>query len=352
MPTSGLPGVTGGPARGVPRRQLLLAGAASLVATPALAAARPPRIFHVMSYHSPWRWTDGQWQGFRDALALPEAEVRVFQMNAKVASGAEQKEAAGRTARALIDTWQPDLLYASDDEAQEHVGRHYAGGRMPVVFSGVNKAPAAHGYEGAANVAGVLEHEHALESVRLVQSLAPRVRRFAAVFDDAPLWPSVRQRMQARLAGEPGVEFVAWDTIRTFAEYKRRLAEYQGEVDALALIGIFNFKDGEGRNVPYQDVQRYTVEASRLPDFSFWIDRIHYGTLAAVTVSEREQGLAAGRIARAILVERRSPASLAITPTLKGLPAISLARARRLGLQVKSSQLLSATVLNRFEWDR
>jgi ABC-type uncharacterized transport system substrate-binding protein len=57
-------------------------------------------------------------------------------------------------------------------------------------------------------------------------------------------------------------------------------------------------------------VLKWTAANSRLPDFGFWIDRVHYGTLAAMTVSEREQGLAAGRLARAILIERKSPSKL------------------------------------------
>jgi ABC-type uncharacterized transport system substrate-binding protein len=53
--------------------------------------------------------------------------------------------------------------------------------------------------------------------------------------------------------------------------------------------------------VPYQAVQRWVAEHSLLPDASFWIDRVHHGTLVSMTVSELEQGRAAGRLARAIL---------------------------------------------------
>ena len=94
------------------------------------------------------------------------------------------------------------------------------------------------------------------------------------------------------------------------------------------------------------------MENSRLPDFAFWIDRVYFGTLCAVTVSEREQGRAAGRLARAILVERRKPSSLSMEPTRKGVPVISLARARKLGIRLDSSVLLSAELIQRFEWDQ
>ena len=70
-----------------------------------------------------------------------------------------------------------------------------------------------------------------------------------------------------------------------------------------------------------------------------------------MTVSAYEQGLAAGKIARGILVEGRSPSSFPMEPTAKGEPVVSLARARELGIQVESDILLTAGVVQKFEWE-
>lgn len=326
----------------------------TLAVLPLLAHAQPQRpfkILHVMSYHSPWRWTDGQLEGFKEALAGVPLEVRVFQMDTKRYSEPADKERRGREARALIDSWKPDMLYTTDDDAQQYVARHYVGLALPVVFSGVNADPATYGFAGAPNIAGVLEQEHFLESVKLLRSIVPRVRRLAVVLDGAPMWHPVLERMRRAAAGAD-FEVVYWDTLQTWAEYQARIAHYQDKVDAIALIGIFNFKDANGMNVAYQEVLRWTAEHSRLPDLSFWVDRVHYGTLASVTVSEHEQGLAAGRLARAILVDRTPPAALAMRPTVKGIPVMSLARATRLGVKVDSGVLLSSEVVTAFEWDK
>jgi len=198
----------------------------------------------------------------------------------------------------------------------------------------------------------VLEQEHFVESVRLLQAVAPGAKRIVAVFDDAQMWEPVIGRMRERVSQLPGVEIVALDTIRTWDEFQKKMKDYPSKADAIALIGIFNFKDAKGKNVPYQEVLKWTAENSTLPDLGFWVDRVYFGTLAAVTVSEREQGLAAGRIARQILVEGRSPSSFEMKPTVKGIPVINLARANKLGLKVKSGVLLSAEVIDKFEWDK
>jgi ABC-type uncharacterized transport system substrate-binding protein len=332
-------------------------GACALLATSVLAVVTPApatsfKILHIMSYHSPWRWTDGQFQGFKEGMQGVNVEYKVFQMDANRANSLREKSAKGDQARALIESWQPDLVYTSDDEAQEFVARRYVGKALPFVFSGVNKSPDSYGFVGSPNVTGVLEVEQFVESVRLLQSVSPGIARIAVVSDDQPMWHAVRQRMRDRLPQLPGTTIVAMDTVQTFAEFKTKVREYQGSADAIALLGVFGFKDDNGRNVPYRDVMKWTVENSWIPDLGFWVDRVHHGSLAAVTVSEREQGLVAGRMARAILTEGRSPSSIPMVTTLKGMPVISLARARKLGINVKSGLLLSADVVERFEWDK
>lgn len=311
----------------------------------------PIRVLHVMSYHTPWRWTEGQLEGFKAGLGDVKAEYKVFELDTKRHSGSAQKDERGRAARALVEQWAPHLIYTTDDDAQELVTRHYLNTPIVQIFSGVNKAPAEYGFDKADNVTGVVEHEHFAESVQLLKRVAPGVKRLVVVLDDAPMWAPVAERMKAAKL-PPDVRIVAWETIRTYDEYKQRIAAYPEMADAIALVGIFNFKDATGRNVPYQDVLRWTAENSRLPDLGFWIDRVHHGTLVAVTVSEREQGLAAGRLARQVLVNRKSPRELPIMPTTKGTPVISLARASKLGIRVHSDLLLSSQVITRFEWDK
>lgn len=335
---------------------LVAVALATTAAAATVAAAEPParplRVLHVMSYHSPWRWTDGQLAGFKETLALPGTEYRVFAMDTKRKSAPAEIAASGAAARAIVESWKPDLIYTSDDDAQVHVTAHYLDRPVKQVFSGVNKSPATYGFDRAKNVTGVLEEEHFVESVRLLKSIAPSIKRLAVVLDEAPMWGAVGARMRARLPELQDVEIVAWDTFRTFADYQAKIAAYPRTVDGIVLLGIFNFKGDDGRDVPYEKVLRWTAENSRLPDVGFWVDRVHFGTLAAVTVSEREQGLAAGRLARAILVEGKSPDSLPISPTRKGLPVVSVRRAKDLGIRIPSKLLLAAEVVKDYEWEK
>lgn len=278
-------------------------------ALPAVRAADAPRLLHVMSFESLWRWTDGQLAGFRQGLDMPQAQWQVFQMDVKRHRSPAEKAARGRLAREAVEAFRPDLLYLSDDDAVAEVAVPYAGSRMPIVFSGVNRTLLEHGLEGAPNITGVLEREHVAESLRLLRAVVPGARRLAMVSDPSAYW------------------------------------------DAWIGHSVFALPRADGTAVPYPDLARWVVQHTRLPDISFWIDRVHHGTLLSVTVSEHEQGLAAGRLASAILRDGRSPASLPVRPTSHGRPAVNLARARQLGIGVRSTQLLASEVVRQLAWD-
>ncbi len=311
------------------------------------------KILHIMSYHSPWEWTDGQLNGFKSALKDVDVEYKVVQMDTKNHSDEEWKLKVAEEAKEVIDTWQPDLVYTTDDDVQKYVVEDYVDKDIPFVFSAVNADPAQYGFVGSKNVTGVIEHQHFVESVELLKKIDPSIQKIAIVVDDSPFWVGVTEtmRQEERLLPDD-VEVVSYDLILTFDEYKQKVEEYQTTVDAIAMLGVFNFKDENGENVPFQEVLKWTSENSTLPDFSFWEDRISHGTLGSVTVSSYEQGLAAGEIAREILVNGKSPSEIPMEPTEKGEPVINLARAKALGFDIDSDILLTAKVIQDYSWEK
>lgn len=313
------------------------------------AQAAAFRILHVMSYHASWEWNRDQFGAFKAALGDLDVEYRVVELDAK-RLGKEELQARANEAIELIRHWKPHLVYTNDDIAQEYVTTKFLNTGIPFVYSAVNKAPRNYGFDTASNVTGVLEHEHFAATLNLLRMIRPGIRRIAVVTDQDPTWQGVLMRMREQLNGLE-VTVVEWVQPRTFDEYKHKVRELQDKVDALALLGIFNFATSSGY-ADYEEVLRWTAEHSRLPDFSFWSTRVERGTLGAVTVSGIEQGRQAGLIARRILVDKVPPDRIPAQPTTKGHPMVSLARARALGIAVPSSVLLSSEVVTGYAWDK
>lgn len=329
-----------------------------LLISPPAATANPRadktfRILHIMSFNSPYRWTDGQLDGFKAGLGKDvSASYRIFQLDTKRQSSQAEQEGNGRKARELIRTWKPDLVFTSDDDAISLVTRYFVNATTPFVFCGVNLSARDHGIQGASNITGVLEREHILETIHLVQALKPGVRRIQVFSDNASYWPQVIGRVRSIAGKHREFELVGIDQPEFFSDFQKMVLSNPNHADAYMILGNFNFKDGEGKNVPYSVLQRWLAENSRIPDMSFWDDRMLHGTMAGVTVSAFEQGLAAGRRAREILIHHKSPGTLPITATTKGVPVINLERARQLGIMPQTTQLLSTQVVTRYIWEK
>lgn len=334
---------------------VLMATCFMFVNTPKAVGRKAPgatRILHIMSYHLPWVWNEDQLNGFKHGLNLPDADFKIFQMDAKRNSSEQWTQNMGKKARQLIDTWKPDLVYTNDDIAQAHVTKYYKNHSIPFVFSGVNAAPSEYGFTKAKNITGVLEQEHFVATINLLRKLVPTITKIAIIVDDGPTWPGVVNRMQSQLHLLPEIDLMNMEVVKTFSEFKSLMVDLQDRADAVAMLGIFTFKDDTGSNVPFTEVLRWTAENSRLPDFSFWGSRIPYGTLCTVTVSGYAQGLEAGKMARGILMGGRMPSSYHMKPTIKGKPVISLARAKKLGIRISTDLLLTAHVIKDFQWNK
>ena len=122
-------------------------------------AARP-RIMVLQSVGAESEWARGVDAGVRAALQSNRRPVSVEWQYL----GVDTRSAAGVRATAAAEAWRavdrfdPDVLIAVDDEANESVAREFAGrGGARVVFVSTDAAPAEYGFAGRTNVAGIAE---------------------------------------------------------------------------------------------------------------------------------------------------------------------------------------------------
>ena len=311
--------------------------------------APTPRILHIMSYHTPWKWTDDQFDGFQAALKGIHADYKIIQMDTKRHSREDWKRQISQEAKDVIQSWRPDLVFTGDDNAQRYVAADFVNSGIPFVFCAVNADPSEYGFVGSSNVTGVLERMHYTATLRLLKQLCPQVKKAVVLTDNGKMWPGMIERMKKQVASFPDIRIVRYETLDTFEQFKQTVLNCQDEVDALGLLGVFEFRDADNNNVPMEKVLLWLRDNNRLPDFSFWKDRVNKGTLCAVGVSGYAQGYEAGLLARQILLENRSPSSLPMKSTETGIALINLETARRLGIRPDAQTLLTADVVRETE---
>lgn len=145
---------------------------ALLMVTSAWCQSRPVKIFWVDSYNQGYAWSDGIGRGIRKILEDKNVEFAAFHMNTKQCKNNECMNKAALDAKKAIEKFEPDVLIASDDNAQKYlVVPHFKNTSLPVIFCGVNWNATGYGYP-TENITGMIE-------VELVQETIRHMRRFA-----------------------------------------------------------------------------------------------------------------------------------------------------------------------------
>ena len=149
---------------------------ASIAMQDASYAAAEKKCLFVSSYHQGYAWADGVERGLRTVLE-GHCEVKQFDMDTKRRkSPAEIKESALR-AKALIESWKPDVVIAADDNAAKHlIVPYYKDHELPFVFCAVNWTAEEYGFPFS-NVTGMLEIAPIQPSLERAVQIVPDLRR-------------------------------------------------------------------------------------------------------------------------------------------------------------------------------
>lgn len=262
-----------------------------------------------------------------------EFEIKSFHFNAMEETSEEILTEKGQEAIKLIDEYQPDLIYATDDNAQIYAAVNYVNSDIPLVFSGMNRDPEDYEYDKAENVAGILERENFVGAINALQELYPNIEKIAVIADDTPQWEDVMERMKEESHEIPGVNFMVWHQFSYFENFKKAMLDYQNKVDAIVVLYINGLKDNDGKNIPVSEIQKWRVENNKLPEVSFWRFVVEEGVLSGYEVSFTEQGNAAAQIVKKILIDGKKPSRIPFEQTIEGEGVINLKRAESLGLQ-------------------
>jgi len=118
----------------------------------------PKRIFYVNSYHEGYPPSDEVFAAIRHVLDSAESiQLESFFLDSKRNPSPETIKQNVELALEQIESFHPDLIIASDDDAVKYlVVPHFKGREIPVVFCGVNWSAKQYGLP-AQNVTGMLE---------------------------------------------------------------------------------------------------------------------------------------------------------------------------------------------------
>lgn len=311
------------------------------------AHAEAPKVLVVHSYHEDQKeHVVEMTKGIEEALDGVACQLRFVHMDTKRNTSEAWKRAAGQQAKQVLADYRPQVVLTMDDNAQQYFARDYAGAPGPpwFVFSGVNAEPGLYGFP-AVNVTGVLERPNVVESIELLLKIRPEVKNILILVDKSETTDFLIAYCKTL---KLPVTVVGFEQPLTLEAWKAVLEQYRGKVDAVGLYVIRTIARSttDPAKVPEQELVRMINEQYKLPTVGFYDSAAASGILCGVSVSMREQGRAAGQIARQLL-EGKKPDDFKVKPTDRGLIQLNLLTAEHLGIQIPYGMIKRADVVIR-----
>jgi len=290
------------------------------------------KVLYIDSYHAGYEWSDGITTGVEKTLANTGAELKILRMDTKRNKGDDFMQEAVQKARTEIETFMPDVVIASDDNASKYVIQpYYKDADLPFVFCGVNWDESVYGYPYK-NVTGMVEVAGVKELVDLLKQFS-KGDRIGLLAEDTLTEHKEAENYKSKL----GID-VQGSFVNSFAEWKQKYIELQDQVDILIIGNAAGMADFDAKAA-----EAHVLKNARIPSGAIQINTMPYALIGYLKVAE-EQGTWAADAALKIL-DGKSPAEIPVSRNKEGNVVINLKMAEATGVEVPYSLIESATTV-------
>ncbi|WP_020587881.1 ABC transporter substrate-binding protein [Desulfobacter curvatus] len=298
-----------------------------------LVSTAQKKLLYINSYHKGYQWSDGIEKGLFKALgididpdsnttdtSLSPIQVKVVRMDTKRNQGEAFKKKAALKAKSVIETWKPDIVVASDDNACKYViAPYYVNSDLPVVFCGVNFDASMYGFP-APNITGMVEAGPYAETIALMKQFS-RGNRIGLIGTDTLSNRKEIAHLKKR------IDITNWQMrlVSSFNQWKTVYLKLQDEVDMLILIDCSCIKAWNPKAV-----EDFVLESTRIITGGVSENDIAYVLLGRIKMGE-EQGWWAGKTALKIL-NGTAPSAIPVTTNKYSKVLLNMKLAKRMGI--------------------
>jgi ABC-type uncharacterized transport system substrate-binding protein len=291
------------------------------------------KILYVNSYHEGYPWSDGIESGLHEVLDNTGAELKIIRLDTKQNPDVEFGKQAGEKAKEEIDAYKPDVVIASDDNAQKYLVVPFLKGTdQKVIFNGVNWDGSAYGFP-TTNITGMVEVELPDQLIELIKPYAKGERLGYLTVDTETERKVVDIYNQRFFNGQLKPYWV-----KTQDEFKAAFLNAQDEVDIL-----FMGNNAGSDQWDEAEMKKFVLENSKIPSGSIndWMAPYSLLTLAK---SAKEQGVWSAQTALKIL-DGVPVSQIEVAENKKGELMVNLDMADKLNVVFAPSLLKNAAVI-------
>jgi len=293
------------------------------------------KILYIDSYHEGYIWSADITAGIKSVLkGRDDVVLRVFRMDTKRNQSEDFKKSAALKAKDLIESWKPDIVITSDDNAAKYlIVPYFKGADLPFVFCGLNWDATTYGFPSS-NVTGMIEVALFEATLNALKTYA-KGNRIGYLASDTVSERKELENIVRLFQTDFDVRFV-----KTFEELKRAFLDLQKKTDMVLIQECRSVKGFD-----HKAMIDFVRENTSVPTGAMQKYLIHYSLLTLSKIGE-EQGEYAAKTALEIL-EGRSPSDLPVVSNKKAKTYLNMKLAKKLGIKfplelIENAHLISA----------
>lgn len=289
------------------------------------------KVLVVHSYHSGYEWTDGINKGILDTFGAGIDEngqvdtskstviLQIVYMDTKRKNTDPAMKKSALEIKQLIDSWKPDAVITSDDNAVRHlIVPYFRNTPLAFIFCGVNWDAQEYGFP-CSNVTGMIEVQLIDQILKVLKEYA-RGDRISFIKGDDDSARKEADFFEKRFKIELDRRFV-----KDFAEWKDQYLLLQDESDMI-LVG--NYASIKGWND--DEAKRFIHDHTKIPtgNWDAWMAPFCLVTFAN---NPHEQGEWAARTALRIL-NGEKPGNIPIAFNQKAKIVLNMPLAKKMDI--------------------
>lgn len=259
------------------------------------------------SYEKGFPWTDNVVNGIESVMKkeLTDVVLKVEYMDSK----AVKYDSAYK--KILFDLYTHkykdvnfDVIITSDDNAFNFVREYHEEifSGISVVFCGVNNLKAPELVDGMP-FSGILEITAEKETVDLIRSLHPGIKRLVLIYDTTPSGNYRWKQLERVLGHFPEIEFVRLDDQYYISEIENKVKNL---TDDTAVIFATLYRDKSGHFISLREGVSRISDASAQPIYTYHLQVLKYGTIGGKILGGEQHGKKAAEIAIRIIKGERA----------------------------------------------
>jgi signal transduction histidine kinase len=260
------------------------------------------RVLVLNSYGKGFPWTDNVVHGIEAGLKreIADVELTVEYMDSKVvAYDVAYKKILFDLYAYKYKDLELDVVITSDDNAFNFVREYheeiFSGAN--VVFCGVNNIKAPDLVEGKP-FTGILEITAEKETVDLIRSIHPEIKRLAVICDTTPSGMYRWKHLEPVLGQLQGIELIRLDDRYHISEIESKARNLP---DNTVMLFATLYRDNSARFISLKEGVSRISEASTQPVYTYHRQVLKYGAIGGKLLSGEQHGLKAAELAIRII---------------------------------------------------